>query len=318
MDKKVSIIVPAYNSERTISRCIDSLLFQTYSNIEIIIINDGSVDNTIDICNDYIKNYENIKFISKENGGVSSARNVGLDISTGDYICFVDADDTIEKEAIKSLVNLITQADADLGVCNVRVINEFDKKQDKFELFDLTKLLIDKITYEEQEFHSNVSLYKGYLCNKIFKSCIAKKIRLNEKIHYCEDELFLKDYVKLASKVVYTSWPLYNYYVADKNASSWDTWNEKKITIIDAREIIIDYLQKYDFSVYKDYYMSYFLSLNDIYHRFDKADEYRKKLKTCYKKIIGYYGYTFKDKLKVFIKYKFYLLYRLFVIIKKI
>ena len=96
MEKLVSVIIPAYNIERYISRCLDSIMAQTYNNLEIIVIDDGSKDQTAEILDDYQKRDSRIIVVHKENGGVSSARNNGLDIATGDYISFVDGDDLIE------------------------------------------------------------------------------------------------------------------------------------------------------------------------------------------------------------------------------
>ena len=97
VDGLLSIIVPAYNCEKSIEKCIDSILKQTYNDIEIIIVNDGSTDRTDDICREMAKQENRIKYIFKENGGVSSARNIGLDFANGEFIQFVDSDDYLEK-----------------------------------------------------------------------------------------------------------------------------------------------------------------------------------------------------------------------------
>ena len=107
MDKLVSVIIPAYNIERYISRCLDSIMAQTYNNLEIIVIDDGSKDQTAEILDDYQKRDSRIIVVHKENGGVSSARNNGLDIATGDYISFVDGDDLIESNMYEILVKIL-------------------------------------------------------------------------------------------------------------------------------------------------------------------------------------------------------------------
>ena len=106
---KISVIIPAYNAAKYIKRCIVSLLEQTYKNIEIIVVNDGSDDNTLEMAKQY-----NIIVLDKENGGVSSARNSGLNKATGDYICFVDADDYVEKNYIESVVNILNENSYDI------------------------------------------------------------------------------------------------------------------------------------------------------------------------------------------------------------
>lgn len=112
-NKLVSVIVPVYNVERYIKECIDSILQQTYKSIEVLIIDDGSPDNSAYIVNEIIKNDSRIRLITKENGGVSSARNVGLDNANGEYVIFVDADDFLAKDAIKYLMWLVSKTEAD-------------------------------------------------------------------------------------------------------------------------------------------------------------------------------------------------------------
>ena len=104
---KVSIIVPIYNVEKYLSKCIESILSQTYKNIEIILVDDGSPDNSPQICDEYAKKDDRIIVIHKANGGVSSARNAGIDIATGKYIGFVDPDDYIENNMYELMVNKI-------------------------------------------------------------------------------------------------------------------------------------------------------------------------------------------------------------------
>lgn len=110
----VSVIIPAYNSETFISDCIDSVLNGTYKNTEIIVVNDGSTDNTAKICDEYAARYSNIKVIHSENGGVSSARNKGIDAASGDYITFVDVDDKLTEDAIEVLVSASEKTGADV------------------------------------------------------------------------------------------------------------------------------------------------------------------------------------------------------------
>ena len=112
---KVSIVVTVYNTEKYIEKCIDSLLRQTYENIEIILIDGGSTDRTTEICSKYADNYEKIRLVKKENEGVSSARNRGIDEATGKYIVFVDGDDWIENKTVQTLVWLLEENKADMS-----------------------------------------------------------------------------------------------------------------------------------------------------------------------------------------------------------
>ena len=123
---KVSIIVPVYNMEKRLNKCLDSIINQTYKNIEIIVINDGSKDNSLDI----IKSYhdDRIKIINQDNQGISVARNNGIKASSGDYLCFVDSDDYIETNMIDELVNKISIDKSDIVVCDYYMFDETNKK----------------------------------------------------------------------------------------------------------------------------------------------------------------------------------------------
>lgn len=117
MEKCVSVIVPIYNVEPYLKRAVDSIIDQTYSRLEIILVDDGSPDSCGKICDDYAKKDNRIKVIHKANGGLSDARNAGLDIATGDYIAFVDSDDYIAEDFVKTLLAELEKHDADVSMC---------------------------------------------------------------------------------------------------------------------------------------------------------------------------------------------------------
>lgn len=121
---KVNIIVPIYNGEKYLNRCIDSLLNQSYKNNEYIFVNDGSTDNTLNILNKYAEKDKRIIIIDKENTGVSDSRNKGIEKATGDYICFCDCDDMYEENYIETMLNLAINENVDVVKCNFRVINK--------------------------------------------------------------------------------------------------------------------------------------------------------------------------------------------------
>ena len=131
MDEKlVSVIIPAYNIEDYIGRCLDSIISQTYKNLEIIVVDDGSRDHTGEILDNYAKKDRRIKVIHKENGGVSSARNKGIEAAEGDYIGFIDGDDLIESEMYKTLVDLLEEENADIAHCGYQMVfpDRIDRK----------------------------------------------------------------------------------------------------------------------------------------------------------------------------------------------
>ena len=129
--KKVSIIIPVYKAEGYLNKCLESVVNQTYQNLEIILIDDGSPDNCPKMCDDWAKKDKRIKVIHKENGGVSSARNCALDKLTGDYICFVDSDDTIHPKYVEILIRNLKEANADISVCSWKKVNDINNPNNK-------------------------------------------------------------------------------------------------------------------------------------------------------------------------------------------
>lgn len=123
---KVSIIIPVYNSEKYISRCLDSIINQSYKNIEVLVINDGSSDNSLKILKEYEKKYNNIKVIDKENEGVAITRNKGIKLATGDYIMFIDNDDFIDSDYLESYINSVSN-DVDIVMGGYKRVNEKNK-----------------------------------------------------------------------------------------------------------------------------------------------------------------------------------------------
>ena len=180
--KKVTIIVPVYNVEKFIGKCIKSVLNQTYKNFELIIVNDGSPDNSLEICNYYNSLDDRIKIFTKENGGLSSARNYGIEKASGDYICFIDSDDYIEKDFIKNLLETALKSDSDIVICNYNRV--FENKSNNAEIvtdykiseIDRNKLIRDLLIIKED----------NYACNKLYKSSLFKTNRFPEG-HNFED-----------------------------------------------------------------------------------------------------------------------------------
>ena len=119
MEGKISVIVPIYNVEQYLRKCIDSIINQTYKNLEIILVDDGSWDNSPRICDEYAKRDNRIKVIHKKNGGLADARNTGLKMITGNYISFIDSDDYIEKTMYEKMIKVILKYNADIIECNL-------------------------------------------------------------------------------------------------------------------------------------------------------------------------------------------------------
>ena len=164
-----SIIVPVYNSQRTIERCLTSILEQTYRNLEIIVVDDGSTDNSVQIINQY-KVDGRIHLISKKNGGVSSARNTGLSIAQGDFIQFVDSDDYLSSNMTERLVTLITTNNCDLVICGYKYINGNRELYLPKQLYDGTDVIKNAFLRLWKTTYINIpwnKLYRRALCKGI-------------------------------------------------------------------------------------------------------------------------------------------------------
>lgn len=236
----ISIIIPVYNAEKYLSKCLDSVKNQTYQDIEIILVNDGSTDQSRLICEEYSKKDNRFIVINKENGGVSSARNSGLKVATGKYIGFVDPDDWIEKNMYERLYNLIIENSADISMCGY--IKEY---VDGSILYNTKKSDIIRLN-QKQALNSilNEEGFKGYLWNKLFSASLIKKdpkIIFDEEIHFCEDLLFCCKSILKSTNIVFDPTPYYHYIIHKRNASQ-SQFSIKKLTALDALGKIINLL----------------------------------------------------------------------------
>lgn len=207
MKELITIIVPIYKVEGYLQRCINSILKQTYSNLEIILVDDGSPDNCGKICDEYAIQDERIKVIHKENGGLSDARNAGIDIANGDYITFVDSDDWIHTQYIEKLYSLLVKTNSDISICNFTKTNtenvQIDNcKEDVLEFTNLEAL---------EQFYDKFSVQIVVAWGKLYKKCLFKNIRFPiGRIH--EDEFTTYKLLYKANKIALTTNPLLYYW----------------------------------------------------------------------------------------------------------
>lgn len=178
--EKVSIIIPIYNTEDYLEKCIISVLNQTYKNLEIILINDGSSDSSADIAKKYVEMDKRVLYFEQKNSGVSSARNYGLDLATGDYILFIDSDDWVESTIVEKLLNRMHSHNVDISCC------QYDRGavegNEDFTILDRSNVL------KEFLIHKKIN---GSLVNKLFRTSVISDTRLDVSISYGEDALFL-------------------------------------------------------------------------------------------------------------------------------
>lgn len=210
----ISVIVPVYNTGIFLSKCIQSILDQTYSNIEIICINDGSTDNSLEILNEFASKDKRIIVISQENSGVSSARNRGLEIATGDYVTFVDSDDSLAPNMYSVLTELIQKYDADIAHCGYKRVREdgtsFDVKG--------TKTLIVQNSIDAATYLLSGKAFTGSLCNKLIKRELFESINFDSNIRFNEDILVCYNLFLKSKRNVFFDDSLY-YYYEHKNSS---------------------------------------------------------------------------------------------------
>lgn len=207
MEKLVSVIIPIYNTGERLYPCLDSILAQTFKNLQIILINDGSTDNiTKGICESYAQKDSRILFIDKENGGEGSARNRGLEESKGDYICFMDSDDYVVPEFIEKLYEQQEQG-AELSICGFAELKGdvvINKTQGNIQVMNQAEAMESLLTETS---------FKGYVWNKMFRREIIEKynLRFDVSIAVWEDVLFDFIYMSHINKIVFNPKPLYHY-----------------------------------------------------------------------------------------------------------
>ena len=184
--EKISVIVPAYNCEKTIERCLNSILIQTYDNLQLVVINDGSVDSTEEIVYSMIATDERIQLISITNAGVSHARNIGVDFAVGEYITFVDADDFLEPNMYGSLMDLVHKYNVKISHCSYQNVDEYGTIIKK--VGDTGKVLVQNHDEAIECLLTN-KMFGDSLWNKIYHRSLFSNIRLDESLRFYEDVL---------------------------------------------------------------------------------------------------------------------------------
>lgn len=269
---KISIIIPMYNAEEYIEKCITSVLNQYYKNIEIIVIDDKSQDRSKMICEKLQKIDNRIKLIALEkNMGVSNARNIGIENATGNFITFLDSDDYVEPDIYKILEKNITKYQTDLSICDI-LNKETDFNYNVEEKVDLIN---------QKDFYYQILQnkgFKGYVFNKLFKTEIIKKnnIRFTTNIYICEDLLFVCEYAKYCNKVALSNKKLYHYEI--KNAGAYSRqYDSKWETILEAYNKLIEIYKKQPRENQIFLLYTYVLVITEVLYKAKKANYYKKQ-----------------------------------------
>lgn len=231
MSPKISVIIPVYNVENYIRACLDSILQQTFQDWECILVNDGSKDNSGKICDEYRRLDSRFKVIHKDNGGVSSARNRGLDIATGEWFTFVDSDDELTKDALSYMLKRCISNEADCCVC--AIIRESEGNNFSQILNDKNKrdIIWSCLTYRTQKYADRGLLVDAPYA-KLFRASIIKEnnIRYVEGLCKSEDALFTAEYYYHAQRIISDNHPVY-YYTLNPN-SICHTYSKTHISML--------------------------------------------------------------------------------------
>lgn len=306
---KISIIIPVYNVEKYLSKCLSSVINQTYKNLEIICVNDGSTDSSLKILEEFATNDNRIKILNKENGGLSRARNCGLSNATGDYCYFVDSDDWIELDTIEKLLSKMLSYNVDCVVHNVRVIAEEKSLEETSTDFQNWFLFMGK---SNNCYKTPLNIRKEIIpvaWNKLYKMEIIIKYNCRFPDGLInEDEAFLWEYFIHCKNYYFLNEQLYNYL---KRTNSIMGMKDSSIKILD-----ILHIQKRIYnSIEKDNKIKIYKSaLTDNY--VNVVDNLFKIIPECFKKqafrlIREYILTTNLDVkiIKVYMKYKYQLIY---------
>ncbi len=316
MKKKVSIIIPVYNAEKYIFETIRSVCQQTYENIEIIIVNDGSTDNSLNIVKSFEFNRDN-KIITIDNSGVSVARNIGIENSDGEYISFVDSDDIIEDCMIEELVEALESGNYGMSICGIKMCYLNNKKVKTIDMIPH----INSVNNQEEFEKSFHILYesKSYLspCAKMFRRSIIEQsgVKFKENVNIGEDMLFNYDYLKNNITSVVIDKALYNYKI-NKDESLTKNYTRKRINNnLFLWKASLDFLKELNVSddlaytsIMKYYYVSSILVvqgylndlkdcrtiINDIKEDINKNDIFQISCKGNFECIV--YNWAFKSK----------------------
>ena len=234
----ISVIVPIYDVEEYLDRCVESIVNQTYRNLEIILVDDGSPDNCPQLCDSWAEKDNRIKVVHKENGGLSDARNAGMPFATGEIISFIDSDDWIELDMYEEMLNRMQADNSDIISCGVKWVEE-----DGSLIRDFTsenEVLDTKTAMKEL---LNDSKLKQHVWNKIYKYDLIKDIPF-EKGKYHEDVFWSYQVVGIAKKVSIVNKSFYNY-VQRSNSIMGEGFSAKRLDALDANRQRCEYMKEH-------------------------------------------------------------------------
>lgn len=295
---KISVIVPVYKTEGLLDRCVESIVGQTYKNLEIILVDDGSPDNCPAMCDEWAEKDSRIRVIHKENVGVSSARNAALDIATGDYIGFVDSDDWIEPEMYSSLIQKISESGKNIALCSYYAVEISGERYE-------CRCVVDKEVLDKDDYFRFIVLGGdgGYIWNRLYDADILKEVRFDEDIWYSEDLLFNFKTAQKSNGAAILDKIEYNYVQKRIKEQAW-VMNDHSFDSMTAFEIMLSYKDipedVYDCCL-RGYAAAAFTLLSGVLTNekyFYKYDDIRSAILNFKKRILTQKKYPLKYKVK--------------------
>lgn len=298
----VSIIVPIYKVEEYLDRCVESLVNQTYSNLEIILVDDGSPDNCPKMCDEWAEKDARIKVVHKKNGGLSDARNAGLGNATGEYIAFVDSDDWVENTYIEYLYRALKENDSEMAACDVRIAYEGDTND---AVVDSYKSAVKMTAAEAMSTLAKGRQVRATAWNKLYKTELldGEKFEVG-KLH--EDEFFTYRIIDKCNSISYIDIPLYNYF--QRQASIMSTYSIKRLDVLEAYYRRLKLFEEKYHELYPQDKIMYCNSCINNYTAVLQSDieskndarilikNYRKKIKFSFSELMTY---SLKDRMRI-------------------
>lgn len=288
---EISIIVPVYKVEKYLPKCLDSILAQTFSDFEVLLVDDGSPDSSGRIAEEYAERDSRIKVFHKENGGVSSARNYGLRHARGQYIAFCDSDDWVEADWLETLYQQMNTYSADLSVCGMLKENEAGKilfSIEKDQIYVKNKEEILLTLFKGDEYNK----YQGWIFNKLYKRKIIMQhhISFKEDVFYSEDRLFNFFYYCYCTSAVFSTSSKYHYLIRQNSAmisyQESNAYEEKYGSFMDAFEIMSHSCRSFPLVIRQALASNYILDCINLYIKYNTSAS-QKEIHAKVKAVIG-------------------------------
>lgn len=288
--KLLSVIVPVYNVKPYLEKCVESIVNQTYHDLQIILVDDGSTDGSQDICDEYAQKDSRIIVVHKENGGVSTARNEGMERAKGDYIAFVDSDDWLERNMYEVLINQLEAHEADLVACSFYECKGDEKKA----VGDSKNISV----FNTEEIFINKNQLRFLAWNKVFRRSFVEKLhfvpgQVYEDFHFCR-QIFLK-----TKKLIYVDVPFYDYRIS-RPGNTNSSFKPGRMCIFGEFDALISDLTELHYDKARVamiiYALEFYRRLYKEAYELNASADIKKKIR---KNFIKYYGICKKENIKL-------------------